>query len=100
MYKTDACLYYCNRLNHRAREVHFQLRAPPTSDLERASFAADDAKEITNQGLSNASKKISALDDEYKIADNTKEAAGKAYDATAEQAAKAKGAVMGWFSKK
>jgi hypothetical protein len=22
-YKTDACLYYCNRLNHRAREVHF-----------------------------------------------------------------------------
>jgi hypothetical protein len=40
------------------------------------------------------------LNDEYKIADNTKEAAGKAYDATAEQAAKAKDAVMGWFSKK
>lgn len=98
-YKTDAALYFATRLNHRAREVHFQIRAPPTSDLERAKFAADDAKAFTNEGLSNASKKLSALDEEYKISDQTKEAATKAYDATAEQAAKAGKAVMGWFSK-
>ena len=50
-YKNDACLYYCNRVNHKAREIYFLLRAPPTSDLERAKFAADDANAITNQGI-------------------------------------------------
>jgi hypothetical protein len=43
---------------------------------------------------------MSALDEEYKISEQSKEAAKIAYDATAAQASKAKDAVMGWFSKK